>query len=105
MEIQEPEEKRRRAIADAINTLAYGLIDESVIASVENDAAEAAIQDASDKPVLAKLAFSVSWAAGAAVAEIEAKLAWSVRRMTTADCVVDPDQLVIGFEDGEEVSS
>lgn len=96
MEIQD---KRRHAIAESIVHLAHSLITEGVVNDVENDAAEAASQDASDKPVIAKLAFSVQWPAGAAVAEIEAKLAWSVRRMTTADCVVDPNELLDFKED------
>ena len=101
MEIQD---KRRHAIADSIATLAAAMIQENIIRDVENDAAESADGD-SDKPVMAKLAFSVQWPAGAQRAEIEAKLAWSVRRLQTADCVVDPDQLVIGFENETEVAS
>jgi len=101
MEIQD---KRRHAIADSIATLAAAMISENIIRDVENDAAESADVD-SDKLVLAKLAFSVQWPAGAQRAEIEAKLSWSVRRLQVADCVVDPDQLVIGFEDGEEGKS
>ena len=101
MEIQD---KRRHAIADSIATLAAAMITETIIRDVENDAAESDNGE-SDKPVLAKLAFSVQWPAGAQRAEIEAKLAWSVRRLQIADCVVDPDQLVIGFESGEAVQS
>jgi hypothetical protein len=95
MEIQD---KRRHAIADSIATMAAGLISENIIRDVETDAAESDSGE-SDKPVMAKLALSFQWPAGAAVAEIEAKLAWSVRRVQTADCVCDPSQMVMGFGD------
>lgn len=94
----EIKDKRRHAIADSLATLARALIDETIIRDVENDAADTADQGDNEKLPMAKIALSFAWPAGAERAEIEAKLAWSIRRMTTADCVVDPNQTSLPFE-------
>lgn len=98
----EIKDKRRHAIADSLSTLAQALIDETIIRDVENDAADTADQGDNEKLPMAKIALSFQWPAGAERAEIEAKLAWSIRRLTTADCVVDPNQTSIDFEEGGE---
>lgn len=85
-------DNRREAIALSIAEMCAELITANEIRDVENDAAESADND-SDKPPTAKLAISFQWAAGAQRAEVEAKMAWSVRRQKTADRVVDPAQI------------
>ena len=98
----ENQDKRRHAIADSLATLARAMLDETIIRDVENDAAESADQGDSEKLPMAKLALSFQWPAGAERAEVEAKLAWSIRRVTTADCVVDPNQEVLPFEEAAQ---
>jgi hypothetical protein len=92
----DPREIRRHKILDCIVRLAREAIAEQ-LDDVEHAAAEAASDDDENgKPVVAKIALSIKWPAGAQEPEIDVKSSYSIRRTVEASGKADEPTLFDG---------
>ncbi len=91
----DPADRRKTALVEAATSMFRDLLD-THLAKIEQAAADTTNE--SDEPVKAKVAFGVSWPAGAQRPDVTVKLSYGVRISEEADRLVDPDQQLLPFE-------
>ena len=92
----EPITRERRMALKIADLIAEAVVEH--VSDAEQAAADASGDTDGDKPVVAKLAISVTWPAGASNPEIAVKCAYSVRRVIEVTALLDDPQLKLGVE-------
>ena len=93
----DPADRRKTALVEAATSMIRDLLD-THLAKIEQAAADTTSSTESEEPIKAKVAFSVTWPAGAQRPDVTVKLSYGVRISEEADRLVDPDQQLLPFE-------
>jgi hypothetical protein len=92
----EPTTRDRRMALKIADLIAEAVVEH--VSDAEQAAADASGDTDGDKPVVAKLAISVTWPAGASNPEISIKCSYSVRRVIEVAAMLDDPQIDLFLE-------
>ena len=93
--ITDPSERRQAALVEAATSMIRQRLD-THFAKIEQAAADTT--NDSEEPIKAKVAFGITWPAGASKPNVKVKIRYGTITTEEADVDVDPDQMSLGLE-------